>query len=372
MEELRNTLALIAIKGVGSTIARHLIDAFGSAEEVFEADNGTLMSIPRIGQVLIEAKQRKQQLLDNAEKEIRFVEEHHINALCLGHPDYPQRLKECPDAPVVLIELGKHVTESKHVLSIVGTRLCTQYGRDMTRQLVQEMKDLVPDLVVVSGLALGIDISAHRAALEFGFPTIAVVAHGLDRIYPYQHRDDARKIIAEGGAIMTEYFSGVGPDRPHFLARNRIVAGLADAVLVSESKDRGGSLVTASIALDYNRDVFAFPGRTHDDRSMGCNRLIRLNRAGLVTSARDLAEAMGWINASSTHAIQQTLNFGEDGVSDIGHRLLDALRDRGDLRLSQLCDLLPMIDRYEINEALLDLEMDGKIRNTPGGLYQLR
>lgn len=370
-DELRYTIALMSVRGVGSALARHVIDTFGSAQAVWEAGSDVLLTIPRIGTALVEATANGR-LLDRAERELRFIEEHHITPLRYDAPDFPKRLRECPDAPTLLFSLGKQVTESPHVLSIVGTRQCTQYGRDITERMVKELHELVPDLVVVSGLALGIDITAHRAALNNDVPTVAVVAHGLDRIYPTQHRDDARRIIAQGGSILTEYISGTQPERGNFLARNRIVAGLSDAILVAESKERGGSLVTASIGIDYCRDVYAFPGRTNDDRSNGCNRLIRLNRAGLVTCANDLAEAMGWACEVKPRPIQQTLNFEEDKQSPLAHQLLDMLRDRGDMRVSQLCDLLPNLDRYSITETLLDLEMDGKIRTTPGGLYQLR
>ena len=231
----------------------------------------------------------------------------------------------------------------------------------------------MPDLLVISGLALGIDISAHRAALLNGLPTLGVVAHGLDRIYPSVHRDTASQMIDQGGGIITEYLTHTEPIAANFLARNRIIAGLSDAVIVAESRDKGGSLVTASIALDYNRDVFAFPGRCNDDRSKGCNRLIRLNRAGLITCAKDLLEALGWENKSANKAsvLQQSIPFVEENLSANGRLILDALRQHGDLRISQLNDLTGL-DNIVLIEELLNLEMDGKIRNCPGGLYQLR
>ena len=371
MDELRYAIALCAIKGVGSNIARQLIERFGSAQAVFAADTDTLLSVPHIGPSLVNALADGRHL-DRAEREIRFIEEHHIRPLLYGSRDYPHRLLECPDAPLLLFELGQHVTERRRVVSIVGTRQCSQYGRDLTTAFVSDLHDHEPDLTIVSGLALGIDITAHRAALQCRVPTVAVVAHGLDRIYPAQHRDDARRIVAEGGTIITEYTTGTEPERGNFLSRNRIIAGLADAVLVAESKDRGGSLVTAAIALDYNRDVFAFPGRVGDSRSQGCNRLIRLNRAGLITCAQDFIEAVNWSTPNAgTRSIQHTIPFEEEHLSSNARLIIDTLRDRGDMLLSQLSDATSL-DHTTIYEELLDLEMDGKIRSTPGGLYQLR
>lgn len=371
MEELRYTLALLSVRGIGSAKARHLIETFGSAKAVFEADASTLMRLPRLGDVLLEA-QKDTRLMDRADRELEFIAAHHIKAMTYGSADYPKRLAECQDAPTVLFQLGKSVTESRHVLAIVGTRQCTKYGRDMTQRLVSELHERVPDVVIVSGLALGIDVTAHQAALQCGAPTVGVMAHGLDRIYPYQHREVARQMIANGGSIVTEYLTATEPEKGNFLARNRIIAGLADAVLVSESKDRGGSLVTASIALDYCRDVFAFPGRVGDDRSTGCNRLIRLNRAGLVTCADELIEQMGWQETGhGVAAIQHSIPFEEENLPANGRLVMDALRDRGDMTLAQLADVTGL-DHASLLEVMLDLEMDGKIWNTPGGEYRRR
>lgn len=375
-EELRYTIALMGIKGVGSIVAHHLIEAFGSAKAVLEADKATLANFPRIGSAILE--QRKDpNLFSRADLEIRFMEEHHIQTLLHHHEQepfgpYPHRLNECPDAPTLLFKLGQANLDSKHIVGIVGTRSCSQYGRDMVSRFVAELKEALPDLVIVSGLALGIDVSAHKAALENGVPTVGVVAHGLDRVYPYIHRSVAREMVQQGGAIVTEYVTGTEPERGNFLSRNRIIAGLSDAVIVAESKDKGGSLVTASIALDYNREVFAFPGRVGDTRSEGCNRLIRLNRAGLITCAQDFIEAMNW-DTSHCHkkSIQHSIPFEEENLSHNARLILDALRDRGDLLLSQLSDATGL-DHSTLYEELLDLEMDSKIRSTPGGLYQLR
>lgn len=371
-EELKYTMALMNMRGIGSAIARHLIEAFGSAKEAYEADDQLLLNMPRIGQLLIDQRTDPTHL-DKAKSELDFIEEHHIKTLIYGHEGYPTHLLDCPDAPSLLFYLGNANLESKHILSIVGTRNCTQYGRDMVNRLVCELKQALPDLLIISGLALGIDVSAHKAALQYQVPTVGVVAHGLDRIYPASHRSIASQMVQTGGGLITEYTTGTEPEKGHFLARNRIIAGLSDCILVAESRDTGGSLVTASIGLDYGRDIFAFPGRINDDRSKGCNRLIRLSRAGLITDAEDLLESMNWgSGAKQPHPIQQTIQFEEDHLSPLGHQIMDLLQDQGDLRLNQICDLLPFANRANLIEELLDLEMNEKIRNCPGGTYQRR
>ena len=370
-DELKYLIALSSIYGIGPAKARLLMEAFGSARQVLEADRKSLATLNRTGQILME--QNLNTLLARAEQEMRFAADHNIQILVHGQHNYPKRLSTCPDAPALLYYLGKADLNAVHTISIVGTRACTQYGRDVVNRLLEELRESFPDLVVISGLAFGIDISAHRAALQNGLPTVGVVAHGLDRIYPAVHRNTASQMIEQGGGIITEYMTHTEPIARNFLARNRIIAGLSDAVIVAESRDKGGSLVTASIALDYNREVYAFPGRCNDDRSMGCNRLIRLNRAGPITCAKDLIEALGWESKSSatTHTLQHSIPFEEEHLSPTGRLILDALQQHGDLRITQLNDLTGL-DNIVLIEELLNLEMDGKIRNCPGGLYQLR
>jgi len=364
-------IMLARMKGIGAIRAKLLIETFGSARNVLEADTKILAQVPYVGQLIIEQRNDKN-LLQLAERELEFNQAHHIRTLVYGQEGYPQRLLDCPDAPALLQYLGNADLESKHILSIVGTRNCTQYGRDKVNELISQLKEAVPDLLIISGLALGIDVTSHKAALANNIPTIGVVAHGLDRIYPAVHRNIASQMVAQGGGIITEYFTGTEPERGNFLARNRIIAGLSDAVLVAESKDSGGSLVTASIALDYNREVFAFPGRTTDDRSKGCNRLIRLNRAGLITGAEDLLEAMGWGSRSTNQkAIQQSIPFEEENISPVERLIIDALRDKGDLRLPQL-SVITGLDLSVLLEELLDLEIKNKITQTPGGIYQIK
>lgn len=370
-EDLRYTIALMSIKGVGSIRARLLIESFGSAQAVFEAKSRELERVPYVGQNLL-AERNRPELFEQADKEIEFIANHHIKALIYGQPDYPKRLLECPDAPTLLFSLGDADLDAPHIVGIVGTRNCTQYGRDMVNRFVEEMQSSLPNTLIVSGMALGIDICAHKAALTHQLPTVGIMAHGLDTIYPSVHRNTAREMIQKGGGLLTEYPTSTRPERTNFLARNRIIAGLSDAIVVAESRDKGGSLVTASIALDYNRDVFAFPGRVNDDRSKGCNRLIRLNRAGLITCAQDLIEAMGWQKFStSSNAIQQSIPFEEENLSSNSRLILDALRTHGDLHLNQLIETTHL-DHSTLIEELLDLEIDDRIHLAPGGIYRIR
>lgn len=370
-EDLRYILALMSIKGIGTIRTRHLIEAFGSAKNIFEASASDLKDIPSIGQALLEGRAAPH-LFEQVDQELSFIEQHHIQTYIYGSEGYPTRLLECPDAPSVLFKVGDTDLNSARIVSIVGTRTCTLYGRDMVHRFVSELKELVPDVVIISGLALGIDVESHKASLENNIPTVGVVAHGLDRIYPNQHRNIAKQMVQQNGSIVSESTTYQNFERSSFLARNRIIAGLADATIVAESKDKGGSLVTASIANDYGRDVFAFPGRVGDSRSEGCNRLIRLNRAGLITCAQDFVEAMNWdLPASNPSSVQRTIPFEEDNLSPTQRLILDTLRDRGDMRASQLSDATNL-DHTLLLEELLDLEMNGKIRNCPGGIYQIK
>lgn len=370
-DELRSLLMLTSIKGVGSIFVRQLLDAFGSAKAVLEADADVLSQLPRVGRCIIEGRDATD-LQDRADRELQFIEAHNIETMLYGDDNYPTRLHDCPDAPALLFRLGNTPLNAQHTVSIVGTRSCTAYGKQCVDRFVSDLHEACPDVTIISGLALGIDGVAHKSSLAYGASTIGIVAHGLDRIYPSEHRQLARDILSNGGSIITEYLSGVQPERGNFLARNRIIAGLSDAVIVAESKDKGGSLVTASIALDYNREVFAFPGRAGDSRSEGCNRLIRLNRAGLITCAQDFIEAMNWGNShTQQRSIQHSIPFEEEHLSRNARLIVDALRDRGDLRLPQLSEATGL-DHSTLYEELLDLEVDGRIRTTPGGLYQLR
>jgi len=256
--------------------------------------------------------------------------------------------------------------ESKYILSLVGTRNATSYGKDCTENLIQELSQVLPEVLIVSGLAYGIDIYAHRSSLKCNLPTVAVLAHGLDRICPYVHRQVAVDMLEKGG-LLTEFPSGTNPDKPNFVKRNRIVAGLSDATVVVESASKGGSLITADIAFSYGRDVFAFPGKTKDLQSQGCNQLIRKNKAGLITSAEDLISAMCWDIKRKKEVVQGQLFFEGDEESG---RVMNVLHTSRETHINQLVQDLQM-PVYQLSGILFELEMNGYIKVLPGNMYQL-
>lgn len=361
-------LALTCIRGIGSVTARLLVEQYGSARAVFNADRRELAAVPRVGHALLEGM-ASGEAIDRARCEVAFMEAHRIRPLVYRTEGYPRRLAECPDAPLVLFYRGDADLDAPRVVSIVGTRRATTYGRDMTARLVADLASALPGAVVISGLAIGIDAAAHKAALAEHAPTVGVLAHGLDRIYPAVHRPLAARMLGEGGGLITEYFTTTEPERGNFLARNRIIAGLADATVVVESADRGGALVTASIAIDYDRDVFAVPGRVGDRFSEGCNRFIRTNKAALITSTDDLITMMNWGDTTPARHVQRELPFVADGSPR--SRILEHLRTRGSSTATDMAQALTTTVAA-LAEELLMLEMDGVVRALPGGIYRLR
>ena len=313
-----------------------------------------------------------QEALDRAQQELEWIEAHGIRVWTLDDEAYPYRLRQCPDRPPVLYSKGNVQPSDGHIVSVIGTRRPTERGREMTTALVHDLHALLPSVTIVSGGAYGIDITAHRAAIECGIPTLIIPAHGLDRIYPYQHRNDAVRALEHGG-LLTEFPSGTEPFAPYFVQRNRIVAGMADAVVVVESKERGGSLITARMALDYDRELFAFPGRPSDITSDGCNALIRDTKAHLITCAEDLVQAMNWTTKTDKKQPVQTQLIG----------LMDDLTERQQLLLTKLqeaeeglhINLLVMeteIPYSDVASDLVLLELQGLIRSLPGGIYRFK
>ena len=361
-EEQICTLALDFLPGLGLRSALALYRAAGSAAALFRHADDLRRFLPDVPERVVNAFRSAGGALKKAEAEVRFAEEHHIRCLLQADSDYPVRLKECDDAPLALFYRGTASLNTQHILCVVGTRRCTDYGKKLCRELITDLKRLVPDVLIVSGLAYGIDIHAHRAALDCGLDTVGVLAHGLDRIYPALHRQTACDMLSHGG-LLTEFRSGTVPDKGNFVRRNRIVAGMSDACLVIESADKGGALITAGIAQSYGRDVFAVPGRVGDERSAGCNALIRGNVAALVGSASDLAESMGW--SVSAKPVQREL-FPE--LSSAEASVVNALRGSDGKPLNQL---VVETDRpvQELLALLFDLEMKGVVRALAGGLY---
>lgn len=305
-----------------------------------------------------------------AEKELAFVEKHGIGLYYYKDANYPYRLAQCVDAPLLMYAKGNVNVDTKHVLSIVGTRMPSERGKDWCRRLVLDLAAKVPDLTIVSGLAYGIDVVAHKAALEAGIPTVIIPAHGLDRIYPSVHRQVAVQSLDKGG-ILTEYACGTEPERFNFVARNRIVAGLADAVVVVESKKKGGSLITADMAIDYGRDVFALPGRSDDECSAGCNDLIKRNRAQLIENADDLIAAMQWEEVKSK-VVQTTMVEMLANLSPTQERLVALLREAEEgLHINQIV-METQMSYGAVSADLVMLELEDIVKSMPGGMWRIK
>ena len=287
---LQYQIGLTLLPGVGDVLGKKLVAYCGGVEGVFKQKKAALEKIPGIGSKLVNAI-LSQNVLSRADEEITFIEKNNITPLFYLEKKYPVRLKHCVDSPVMLFYKGNVDINTQKIISVVGTRKATEYGKEMCEKLIKEL--VSHDVLIISGLAYGIDTCAHRASLEYGLKTIAVLGHGLDRVYPYLNKSLAEKIIDQGGLI-TEFMSKTKPDRENFPKRNRIIAGLADATLVVEAAKSGGALITAEIANSYNRDVFCVPGRIGDTWSEGCNHLIKINKACLVQSAKDVNYIMGW------------------------------------------------------------------------------
>jgi len=367
-ETLKYKIGITLIKGIGNTLAKSLIAYVGSVEGVFKEKQQALAKIPGIGDVL-STEIVSQNVLQRAEQEIEFILKNKIQTTYYADRDYPFRLKECPDSPIMLYNRGNCDLNNGKFIGIVGTRNATETGKENCRKLIAGLASAQPGAVIVSGLAYGVDICAHKAALDAGLPTIGVVGHGLDRIYPAAHRPTAVKMI-ENGALLTEYLSLTNPDRPNFVQRNRIIAGLCDATVVIESAARGGALITAEVANDYNRDVFAFPGRVNDEWSAGCNALIKNNKASLIESADDILRFMNWEDHSSgANPVVQTALFMD--LSDEEQSVAAVLRQN--LDGCQLNELAIQLEKpvSKISSLLLEMEFKGIVKCLPGNLYRI-
>ena len=305
-----------------------------------------------------------------AEQEWEWIQAHGIRVWTLTDDAYPYRLRQCPDRPLVLYGKGNMNLSEGHFVSIVGTRRPTERGKELTAALVRDLHEHLEHVTIVSGGAYGIDIAAHRAAIECGIPTIIVPAHGLDRIYPYVHRADAIRALEHGG-LVTEFVSGTDPIAANFVQRNRIVAGLADAVVVVESRDKGGSLITARMANDYSRELFAFPGRPNDVSSCGCNNLIKADKARLIADAGDLVEAMGWKTRTAPKTAVQTQLIGlMDDLTPTQQTILSKLQEAEEGLHINLIVMETELPYSDVSSDLMMLEMQGLVRSLPGGVYR--
>ncbi len=356
-------IAITLIPGVGDVLAKNLISYCGSVEEVFKVKKTHLLRIPGIGekiaQAIVSFKDFKR-----AEKEIAFMEKHKVQPLFYLDQTYPTRLKQIEDAPALLYYLGNAYLNNPKIVGIVGTRKASEYGKACVENLVQNLTET--GCLVLSGLAYGIDIHAHRDALKYNLPTVGVLAHGLDRIYPAQHAGTAKKMVEKGG-LLTEFMSETNPDRENFPKRNRIVAGLCDVLIVVETADRGGAMITAELANGYNKDVAAFPGRANDEYSKGCNKLIKTNKASLITSTEDLYYLMGWNSDKPKPNIQQVLPLD---LSAADMEIYTFIKNKTKTGIDEIAFAL-QIDSSNLSLQLLEMEFKGIIRSLPGKIYEL-
>lgn len=361
-EALLYQIALPLLPDVGLHWARQLVSCFGSAEAVFRVTREDLQELPNVQRHFVDSLLAgREEALKRAEEEVRFVRNHAIHTYWYEDDNYPDALRQLPDAPLLLYGKG-NLSFDGPMISIVGTRMPSDRGRQACREFVLDLAKKMPNITIVSGLAYGIDVEAHKAAIEAGVSTIIVPAHGLDRIYPAIHRNVAVQALEKGG-ILTEYMSQTEPEKPHFVARNRIVAGLSVATVVIESKAKGGSLITANMARDYNRDVFAMPGRAADIQSAGCNALIRRNIAGLICSADDLIEEMGWQKKEPQQTSMTFVDLSKDE-----EQIMQLLDDEG-VHINTLCEQSGK-SFMDVSDLLFSMELKGVVRALPGSRYR--
>lgn len=361
-EELFHVLALLKVEGVGDIIAKKLLTHCENATAVFKQKGSQISAIDGIGSVLLKNLKDKT-IFEKAEAELKFIKKNAIDVSFFQDKQYPEKLKHCIDGPVLLFNSGNINLKNRKIISIVGTRQITAYGSEFCKKLIADLAPLNP--IIVSGFAYGVDIVAHQAALDHNLQTIGVIAHGLNQIYPKVHKKYVAK-IEENGGFMTEFWSTSNPEKENFVKRNRIVAGISEATIVIESADKGGSLITATMANDYNRDVFAVPGRTSDKFSQGCNNLIKIQKANLLTSAADLVYILNWDIYQKSKPIQKQLFITLDSDEQ---KVYDYLQKNGKEVLDSIalqCDF-PI---YRISGLLLNMELKGLIRPLPGKLFE--
>ena len=357
-------ISLNLIKGIGVKNAKSLISYVGSVEGIFNEKKSNLLKIPGIGAYLA-SNIKNSDVFKRAEKELEFIQKYKIQTKSYFNKDYPTRLKQCEDAPLLFYYKGDVDFEHKKIVTIVGTRNNTDYGKENCTKIIKDLKQRGHNPIIVSGLAYGTDFCAHKTALDNGLQTIAVLGHSLDRVYPSAHSNIAKEIIGNG-ALLTEFLSGTKPDKQNFVKRNRIVAGISDCTIVVESGEKGGSLITGDIANSYNRDVFAFPGDINKPYSKGCNKLIKTNKAALVESIEDIEYIMGWEinnNVQTKIVIPPSLKPKEQAIYDI-------IKFKKAINIDILCHETS-ISSSDISVILLNLELQNIIKSYPGNMYKL-
>ncbi|PLX18897.1 MAG: DNA-protecting protein DprA [Salinivirgaceae bacterium] len=363
MDEKVYLLALQLIEGVGPATLRKLVDFAGKPSAVFSLSKKSA-KVPRLSDKIVAAL-KDDTYIQKAEDEILFCEKHNIKVLAYYDADYPKRLQHCKDAPAVLFYQGNVDLNYKKVIGIVGTRNATVYGTSLVEKFIEELAVNHHSVMIVSGLAYGIDVVAHKAAIKNSIPTIGIMGTGSDQIYPSAHRNVAMQMMKNGG-IITEFSKGTKPDRGNFVTRNRIIAGMCDAIIVAESAERGGSLITADMAFSYNRDVFAFPGKVGDSSSAGCNKLIKMQKAALIESVADIEYAMNWAPESQTKEPVQTSLF--EGLMPDERAILELIILDETVSVDYLAAKLSL-PMSQLNGILLNLELKNIIKSLPGNLY---
>jgi len=362
--DLLYQIALTLLPNIGDVHAKALINIYGDAQSIFKAKKKELESIEGIG--TIRANSIKGFVdFSASEEEIKFIEKYKIVPLFLTDKNYPQRLLNCYDSPVLLYCRGNADLNMAKIISIVGTRSNGEYGKSVCEKLIEDLTE--QNILVVSGLAFGIDTIAHKAALKNNLKTIGVLAHGLDRIYPTQNKNLAKQMTAQGG-LLTDFISNTNPDKQNFPKRNRIVAGMCDALIVIESGKKGGSLITAELANGYNKDVFAIPGKITDTKSEGCNYLIKQNKAALITCAEDLIETMNWVPKEKMQQKKQRELFIELTADE--KIIVDILQQQANIQIDELY-IKSGLSSSAVATALLMLEMQNVVASLPGKVYKL-
>ncbi|HXS55036.1 MAG TPA: DNA-processing protein DprA [Hanamia sp.] len=363
-KELLYQIALTLVPNIGDVRSKGLIQHFGDASAVFHAQKKALEAIEGIGLKAIESLLNFKDF-KRAEEEIGFIKKYNITPLFLTDKNYPQRLLNCYDSPPMLYYKGNANLNSSKIVAIVGTRNNNEYGKNITEKLVDQLAN--EDILIVSGLAFGIDSIAHKSCIKNNVPTIGVLAHGLDRVYPAQNASLAKQMISCGG-LLTEFKSNTIPDKQNFPGRNRIVAGISDCVIVVESGIKGGSLITAELANGYNKDVFAIPGRVEDSKSSGCNYLIKNNKAMLITSADDILDNMGWKETKKPSVKKQRELFIEFSAEE--KVVVDILQTQEQVHIDELY-FKSKLSSSTVAQALLMLEMQGIVASMPGKMYRI-
>lgn len=364
--ELLYQLALTEVPNIGCVRAKVLVNEIGSAEKIFKTKVQTLEKIEGIGFVAAHAIKSFHDF-SNAEEEIKFIEKYKITPLFLTDKNYPKRLLNCYDSPTMLFYKGTADLNASKIISIIGTRTHTDYAKQQTDKLVKELKE--QNVLVVSGMAYGVDALAHKAAVKNNLPTVGVLAHGLDQIYPSEHTNLAKDMVKHGGGLLTEFRSKTKPDKHNFPTRNRIVAGMADATIVIETSIKGGSMITAELANGYNKDVFAFPGKVSDAKSAGCNYLIKTNKAMLLTDAEELIEVMGWEEKSKKSKVKSQKELFIE-LSKDEKIIVDILKEKESVHIDEL-NFHSGLSSSATAAAILNLELQGVLTVLPGKMYKL-